>query len=115
MSDSEEETPQVKPKFSADTILTYFKNNIDEIKKPVSLSKFTEEEVPILEPQGDVRLEQITPSQNKENWTDSRKESKVSDRKGSFKKSRKGSYAVGNNLELQSSRKTSQAVGTQKK
>lgn len=47
------------------------------------------------------------------NWSDSRKESKISDRKGSFKKSRKGSYAVGNNLELQSSRKTSQAVGAQ--
>lgn len=56
----------MKTKFSASTIVNYFKNNLDDIKKPVSLNKFTEDEVPILELQGDVRLEQITPSQNKE-------------------------------------------------
>lgn len=55
-------TPEVElPKRAKDlngaSIIEFFKRNIDEIKKNKSLEKFTEEQVPILDKHGDVRLE----------------------------------------------------------
>lgn len=47
-------------------MVAFFKQNIDEIKKPKSLIKFNETDVPILELAGDIRLEQITPTVRKE-------------------------------------------------
>lgn len=48
------------------SMVAFFKQNIDEIKKPKSLIKFNETDVPILELAGDIRLEQITPTVRKE-------------------------------------------------
>lgn len=55
--DSEHEDKGGNCKMTVDSLVKFFKDNIDEIKKPESLLKFKEGEIPILEIAGDVRLE----------------------------------------------------------
>lgn len=72
------------------SIVEYFKQHLDDIKRNPNLDKFDEATVPIVDRHGDVRLELLNPPTRNYVQSDSRKGSFVKQR------NRKSSYAKGN-------------------